>query len=53
MAKKKKKSEIEVIEFEEIEKGEERPLCFNKKDKYCREELCGKWFKECKGVEDE
>lgn len=45
----KKRKKVEKLEYIELDKDQDVcPECFGYKKPYCRKDLCGKWFEECK-----
>lgn len=46
----KKKVEVEVLEvdYDVVVKESTKPACFDKKQAFCRRELCPDYFDECK-----
>ena len=51
MSAKKKRNKDKIVIGSKIEvetNNNTKPKCYNNKEKYCRKELCGKWYESCK-----
>ena len=52
----RKRKPVEPIKIDEASlevKIKQPPSCYNKKQSFCKEDLCGEWFAKCKERPDD